>query len=844
MNIKWLKSSLLLSAASAGVICSVPAMAQSADENAGLQEIIVTAQKREQSVQDVPIAVTAVTQETLQANRIFSVNDLSSIAPGVTVRPSAGGVGLPAFTIRGQFSFGTVAGSDKQVSIYLDGVYISSPRGSIFDLPDVERLEVLRGPQGTLFGRNATAGAISVTTRDPSGEAGAKISGSYGNYDAYRVRASVDLPQMGPFSAYFSFMRNYKRGDIANAGAGTVWDRSLSPGTIKDRAVAASYLGTADSYSYFAAVKLQASDNFKLVYKFDRGDDHGTPDGTSITSYNPAFPLLGAGAPLVAPILNALYNSQNIYLNPSNRRPETVTNSFALPREQRVIGHSLTATWNASDSITIKNIAAYRQTHIFGPTPIDGISALTFTQAAVVPFATLSAVSTLGAGFFALTPAQQATTIGQFAAGLQSFVGGRYVAVASQSDSYSKQWSDELQVNYTSDKLNVTLGGLWFHSNDQSGGPLGMKNTLSFTLPPLPANGLIPLGNEGHYANKATSIAGYAQVEYKFTDQLEFVGGARLTHDNKTSLFHWNSLVNGVIIPQPDIVPPTYKDTRPSFLVGLNYKPNAETLVYGKWSNSYVSGGSVAGIGFVPETASSWELGFKSDFLDRRLRTNLALFYVDYHHAQGPNSVTGSPDAIAFLNAKYGNIGTTLASSLSTFVQQAFDVRAKGFELEVTALPTNNLTVGGSLSYTDSQARNIDPAFLASQGGEYRLGGRPKWTGNAYFSYDSKPLFGDAFVNFRMDALYSSELVLAQSPNVRIAQGFDPNTVSSPGHITLNARLALKKIDIAGSKAELALWGRNLTDADYAYSMLFLPFGSAANYEPARTYGVELTLEF
>ena len=122
------------------------ALAQDATENIGLEEIIVTAQKREQSVQDVPIAVTAVSEESLKANRIFTVNDLSSIAPGVTVRPSAGGVSVPSFTIRGQNSFGVVAGSDKQVSIYLDGVYISSPRGSIFDLPDVSRLEVLRGP--------------------------------------------------------------------------------------------------------------------------------------------------------------------------------------------------------------------------------------------------------------------------------------------------------------------------------------------------------------------------------------------------------------------------------------------------------------------------------------------------------------------------------------------------------------------------------------------------------------------------------------------------------------------------------------------------------------------------
>ncbi len=205
------------------------ALAQNADDNGGLEEIIVTAQKREQSVQDVPIAVTAVTEASLQANRIYTVNDLSAIAPGLTVKPSAGGIQTPSFTMRGQVSFGVVAGSDKQVSVYLDGVYISSPRGSIFDLPDIQRLEVLRGPQGTLFGRNATAGAVSITTRDPSGDARLRVEGTYGNYDQYRVRATVETPEFGPFSALFSYVRNYRRGEIENAAAGTVWDRTNSP---------------------------------------------------------------------------------------------------------------------------------------------------------------------------------------------------------------------------------------------------------------------------------------------------------------------------------------------------------------------------------------------------------------------------------------------------------------------------------------------------------------------------------------------------------------------------------------------------------------------------------------
>ncbi|HMO67912.1 MAG TPA: TonB-dependent receptor, partial [Novosphingobium sp.] len=204
--------------------------------------------------------------------------------------------------------------------------------------------------------------------------------------------------------------------------------------------------------------------------------------------------------------------------------------------------------------------------------------------------------------------------------------------------------------------------------------------------------------------------------------------------------------------------------------MGLNWKPNDDTLVYGKFSTSFVSGGSVAGITFKPETATSYELGLKTDLFDRRLRANVALFHVDYKDFQQPSSTT-EPAAVAFLNAAYGQIGTLLASNLSTFVQQAHDVRAKGVELELTAAPTRGLLLGGGLAYTDTAYRNITPVFLASQGGEHKVTVRPKWTGNVYASYETQPLIGDATLSLRVDGLYRSRLDLANNPSVRVAQG-------------------------------------------------------------------------
>ena len=173
--------------------------------------------------------------------------------------------------------------------MYIDGVYLGAARGGIFDLPDIQRIEILRGPQGTLFGRNATAGAVSITTRDPSGEFGVKASITAGNYDQIRGRVSIDLPQMVPFSAYATYVHNYKRGDIRNAGAGQVWDRSAAG---KGTARSPEWLGTRKSDSFFAAVKFEPSDSFKTVYRFTitGKPEHRRAPGLSASIFQPIPP--------------------------------------------------------------------------------------------------------------------------------------------------------------------------------------------------------------------------------------------------------------------------------------------------------------------------------------------------------------------------------------------------------------------------------------------------------------------------------------------------------------------------------------------------------------------------
>jgi iron complex outermembrane receptor protein len=134
-------------------LIATPALAQSGGTQ--LEEVVVTAQKRAQNLQDVPISITALTQETLKANRIVDLRDLNAVAANVTVKVTQGGGSAANVGIRGLVTGGSALGSDKGISQYIDGVYIQNTAASVFQLADIERIEVLKGPQGTLFGRGA-----------------------------------------------------------------------------------------------------------------------------------------------------------------------------------------------------------------------------------------------------------------------------------------------------------------------------------------------------------------------------------------------------------------------------------------------------------------------------------------------------------------------------------------------------------------------------------------------------------------------------------------------------------------------------------------------------------------
>lgn len=248
---------IIVMAGLATTALSTPLYAQTAsapdnDGRGGIEEIIVTAQKREQNLQDVPIAISALSPAYLEKREITSITNLSGLAPNLKVDTAGGNRTTPIISIRGGVQGNPQIYFEPSVGVYIDGVYIAKAQGSLFDVADIERIEVLRGPQGTLYGRNAVAGALNIITKKPSGELGGKVEASYGNYDYWRVRGTLDLPRFGIFSAKLS--GQISRRDGVNKVLGNV---------------ATDDAGSIDSKSGMVQVRAEPSDALTLDYVFD-----------------------------------------------------------------------------------------------------------------------------------------------------------------------------------------------------------------------------------------------------------------------------------------------------------------------------------------------------------------------------------------------------------------------------------------------------------------------------------------------------------------------------------------------------------------------------------------------
>jgi iron complex outermembrane receptor protein len=577
--------SLLLGCVAPCAFASMPAAAQDtqpAANSGGLEEVVVTARRVQENLQSVPTAITAFTAQDLKDQQILSFGDIANNVPNLNLQTQFGEPATPFITIRG-FSNGTLNPSvDSPVGLYIDDVYIGRAVGSAFDLADLEQLEVLRGPQGTLFGRNATGGALSFHTKKPTGQFDAHLDTSFGDYGLKRVKATVDTPEFAGFAARLTVLHSENDGYVKNSQAGRTTVLPDPFGTVH----AADSFGENDQTGVALAISYRAIDRLTLDYKFDFTNQVQSQLATQ-----------GLGFADTDAFQQALVADQGPGRVPvSLTRQGTLPLGFNTPGNLTVMGHSLTAQYELTDDIRLKSITAFRtMREDTGGNAIDG-------------------------GTWIGTPFTAAT--------LGIPVGTPWTLASSIARRTQHQWSEEAQVIGNMGDFDWIAGFYYFNEIGYQNDPVlsGLFGSGILTPAALKAELLSPgayiLGTIDGADN--TSLAGYAHGTYHLWDAIDISAGLRFTNDQRS----YDHLSPGNVFSQNADFYHTDWDA------SITYKFTPDVNVYAKASTGYLAGGSLGGFNFKPETNASYEIGLKSEFFDHRLRANLVGFYEHVRNVQ------------------------------------------------------------------------------------------------------------------------------------------------------------------------------------------------------------------
>ncbi len=544
---------------------------------AALEEVVVTAQKREESMQDIPVAISALGESALAQSGFDGVQDLSYMVPSLQF----GNFGPVAFlNIRGIGSADPFAGSDPGVAMHLDGVYIGRPVGSIFSAFDTERVEVLRGPQGTLYGRNATGGSVNLITKKPEGEFGGGFEATIGNYNLNRVRGMLNIPISDSVRARVVAFNEDRDGYTDNTFEGGTEANDL------------------DSYGIRAHLSVDISDTASLLLSATHIDIGGVGsqqeqrDPYATGPLNPPINLVGGDVP---PLAAGIPASLAVYTNadgsaPVNdfrpfaegkNSPESTDNQFTL----------LSATFDMDfENFSIKSITGYSESEYL--TIQDG----------------------------------------------DSTTADNYLHIPEEK---AEQFSQEIQIISNSDSALRWIGGLYYFEEDATRittleGPrmdalleLFRNADFSFGGPGFNEDYVFRVGGDV----ETTSFAVFGQATYDVSEKLAVTVGLRYTDDEKIG-------TNRNIQFAPLVITPALTDSQEvTGKFAVDYQLSDGTLIYGSFSRGYKSGGVVqvatdpAAAAFNPEFVDTIEIGFKSQLWDV-LQLNAAIYTSDYTDLQ------------------------------------------------------------------------------------------------------------------------------------------------------------------------------------------------------------------
>ena len=783
-----------------------------AQEGAVLEEILVTAQRRETALQETPVAITVFGGERIQDLGIFNVADLSGRAPNTTTLKQPASSSNTSLRIRGVGAGETSLLVDPKSGLYIDGAYLSKTVGAVFDLVDLESMEVLRGPQGTLFGRNSTGGALNITTAKPSGEFGMKLQASAGNDGYQRYMGSIDLPKVGD-------MLSAKVSGLLKKTDG--WADNTYPGQQDD-------LGSQDNQAYRIALRLQPNDQLTIDYAYDDTDNEAVPAPFQIVKvkdslYNgfttTPFPFAALGGELFAAMAAGVGD-------PDERRDEFALDNIGLSYLE-VQGHTFTAALDL-EAVTIKYIFADRETQQYNDgSDLDGGAYLArdlfYGGGMAVP--TPGFHASIAQGYVEMTT-HELQLFGELMGGRLNYTLGYYNYEEAVYQDNPQTFGLPIAFLAADPNLGAAYFGAGFCNLEPGVGPVCVG---SQRLPlPLPFPGADPNLNgfvDFVYGQDSESWALYGQFTYALTDQLEFTGGLRYTDDEKDAFLFNENL--GMTSVEQQLENAQGWDNL-SYLLNLNYAVNADMHVYVTHSTSYNAGGfnaragSVAGFAFAvdEEEVSAIDAGLKAEWLNGRVRTNLALFRNKFDDLQ-----------IAQFEAGSGGASSRLVNAGKATYQ--------GIELDAVAILAEGLIADFNFGYLDAEfdeyvARN--PATDQEEDiADATAAAAPETTASIGLQYDFRPTAAGT-LSLRFDATHTGK--------VRY-HPFQNQYDSAKSRWLLDARASLNDIDLGGGALRISLWIKNLADEEYReWGIDFASLGYAgATWGQPRTYGIDVVYQ-
>ena len=664
---RWLRlpPALALKRRVTGVVCLIVIATFPTDVSANLEEVVVTARKKVESLQDTPISVTALSGDRLEDMGLSRITKLQNVTPNLVFQntPAYSGAGNNAAVyIRGVGQKDFVPTIDPGVGIYVDEVYLGRSAGAVLDMIDIQQVEILRGPQGTLFGKNTVGGAISITTTKPNDEFGGKVDVKIGTDERRNIRGVLNVPLSDTLYARGSFGTLQQDGYV------------LRPFDGKD-------LGNQDTVMGRLALRWVPSDNFTADLSFDYYDDETNGPPLLITRVD-GFPesataIPGGNFPFIHnlfagfspdfggpnPIVCTLPDAPSACFTTANAVTGNNTNLGTGPNfsEMENEAVSLTLTWDL-EAFTAKLIAGYRS--------LDGQ--------------------------FANDRDGYAQADGEPAAPIPVFIN----PVTHYFDTFKQdQLSIELQLSGESmdSRLSWVVGAYAFEEDGEN------INPVDFTTVSIQSGGYFDYSSE----------AAFAQVTFDVTEKLSATAGWRYTKEDRDYLPDQYieemplSFLFGGGLPFPcfnpdgstkvcalgDRVVPfetvnnSISENTP--MVSVSYSHTDDLMVYATYSEGFKVGGFTQRIfppepslpAFGPEYVDSLEAGIKAEFFDNSLRANLAVYSADYTDLQ---------------------ILINEPSRVGPYTTNAGDATIEGFELEINYLAPNGVLVDLAIGYTDA----------------------------------------------------------------------------------------------------------------------------------------------